>query len=115
ARVVDAGGLRAARGRWIVECGVGAAAQEEAVGAAGILVIADDLARAVDSLRKGAVGGRGIVERGVGAAAQEEAVGNTAGVDVIPDDLARVVDPLCKGALQGPRAGLRIVESRVAA
>ncbi len=60
-----------AGGRGIVESGVGAAAEKEAVVAAAgaVAVIPDDLARGVDAPCKGAQGGRGSVECGEGAAA----------------------------------------------
>jgi hypothetical protein len=61
------------------------------VGAAGVGVIPDDLARVVDTERKSASGGRGIVEGGEGAPAVEEAVGVVTGVIVLPDDLTCVV------------------------
>src|SRR6516164_7941232 len=79
------------------------AAVKETVGAAGILVISDDLARCVDALCKRALGGRGIVEgcvSAVGAAAVQKAVG-AAFVAVRPDDLAHVVDAKCLGGAGG--------------
>ena len=49
-----------------IECGVDAAAQEEAVEPAGILVIPDDLTRTVDAFCNGEVVGQGIIESEVG-------------------------------------------------
>jgi hypothetical protein len=69
ARTVDAECLGTAGGQGIVERGVKAAAQEEAVLAGGVLVSPDDLARTVDAEYLGTGGGQGIVESGVSAAA----------------------------------------------
>ena len=99
ARGVDAGSPRAVGAQRIVERGVSAAAQEEAVGAAGVRVRSDDLARVVDAVGNGAGGGQRI-ERGVSAAAEKEAVG-AADVRVRSDDLARGVDAICNGAVGG--------------
>ena len=67
------------------------------MGATGVGVIPEDLARVVDTERKGASGGHGIVECGERATAEEEAVRVVTGVIVLPDDLTCVVDALCKG------------------
>src|SRR5947207_14784342 len=85
---------------------------KEAVMAAGVLVIPDDLARGVDAECNRVAGGRGIVESGVGAAAVKEAMDLDAGVPVPPDHLARVVDARQNSAV-GP--GQWIVESGVGA
>jgi hypothetical protein len=69
------------------------AAQQEAVGAAGVDVPPDDLACIVDALCNGADGGQGIIEGGEGTAAVEKAVEGVA--EVKPDDLTRIVDASC--------------------
>src|SRR5690348_10095695 len=64
-RVVDAPGGRALRRQRIVEGGVGAAAEEEAVGAASVLVQPGKLVKIIDAECLGGAGkGGGIVERG---------------------------------------------------
>src|SRR6266571_2632712 len=60
-QIIDAPCLGAAGGQGIVESGVGAT-EEEAVVAAGVTIVPDDLARRVDASCNGAAGGRGIVE-----------------------------------------------------
>jgi len=96
----------------IVEGGVNAAAQEEAMGAAGVLVLPDDLAGVVDAEGLGAGGGQRIVDGGVGAAAQEKAVdADAAAGDVKADDLAVIVDAKRSGAV----GGRRIVEGGISA
>jgi len=68
------------------------------VGGGVVLVIPDDLTRAVDAEGLGALGVRGMVERGVGATAKQEALEAVAGLSVVvPNDLARPVDALCEG------------------
>ena len=77
------------------------------MGAGGVLVKADDLARIVDAVCKRAVGGRGIIERGEVATAVTQKAMAAAGIVVMSDDLAHVVDVECQ---RGPGAGGRIIE-----
>jgi hypothetical protein len=100
----------------MVEGDVSTFVVKEAVAAARVIVIADDLPRAIDpkglGALEGADGGRGIVEGGVDATAVQEAVKAGAAVRVPADDLARIIDPSCGGAAV-VRAGQRIVEGCV--
>jgi hypothetical protein len=105
ARGVDAVCEGANGGRGIVEGGVSAAAEKEAVEGAGAPVIPDDLARGVDALRNGTGRGQGIIEGSIRATAFEEAMMATAVVE-IPDDLVHIIDAECLG---GADAG-RIIE-----
>src|SRR5262249_1092314 len=83
--------------RGIVDGSVGAAAIEETVRAADVVVSPDDLARVVDAECGGATWPRqGVVEGSVGAAVIEEAV--VYGADAIrTGDLARIVDAVGLG------------------
>src|SRR5262245_65975965 len=65
---------------------------QEAVVAAGVEVIPDDLARGVDAVCHGVASGQGIVESDVSAAAFEEAVESERGGLVKAHDMAGVVD-----------------------
>ncbi len=94
----------------IVDGGVNAAAQKEAVVAVAVGVHTDDLARVVDAESLGDVfGGQGIGKRGVSAAAEEEAVTAGAGLLINTHDATGGVDAVCKGAGKG---GEGIVQRR---
>src|SRR5205807_1279566 len=80
-------GAGAGRGRRVRQSGF-----EEAVRAAGVDVIRNDLTRVIDTLRNGARGGQGIVDGGVKTPAVEEAVLMAGAVQGSSDDLAGVVD-----------------------
>src|SRR5262249_27574717 len=116
ARIVDARGEGASATQRIVDPGVGAAAQEEAVDAGGGEVIPDDLTRGIDAVCDGRTAARRSMEgggRGEEAAIRvvQEAVPPPAGVEVIPDDLARIVDAVGFGFI----GGRGIVDSGVGA
>ena len=113
AHIVDARCTRDVARRGIVEGGVGAAAEQEAVHVADAVGVAPgDLAGVVDAECSGGPRkGHGIVEGGVAAAAEEEAV-KAAAVLVRPHDLAHIVDAHCTRA-DGARG--RVIEGGVAA
>jgi hypothetical protein len=110
ARVVDRLWHGAPDAQGIVDGGINAAAQEEAVVAVAVSVSADDLAGVVDAESQGVVlGGQGIGKRGVSASAQEEAVTAHGGCLIITDDGTRGVDAVCKRA---GKSGEGIVQGR---
>ena len=65
------------------------------MGAAGVVIMPDDLARGVDALCLRALGGLRIVDVGKDAPAEKEAM--VGAPRVRPDDLARVVNAECLG------------------
>jgi hypothetical protein len=110
ARCVNAFGKGPVDGRWIVESVVGAAAVEEAVDAAGVAVISDDLACIIDTGRSASTERSRIRNVRVNAAVIQKA-GDTWRLGCItPDDLAYVID----GSGLGVR-GERVIESCIAA
>jgi hypothetical protein len=97
APVVDSVGNGALCAQGIIEGGVVAAAVKEAVGAAAVGVISNELAGVVDAYGIGDCR-TGRIDCGVGAAALDEPlIKCLAAGGVIPDDLAGVVDGLGDG------------------
>src|SRR5947208_14399072 len=102
ARIVDDQRNGAGGGKGIVEGDVlGTAPEKEAMDAAGVLIIADDLLRGIDAACKGGALGSRLdeIEVGRGDAAirvVQEAVVVAAGVPVEPNDLACIVMPTAR-------------------
>jgi len=65
------------------------------MGAGGVVVMSDDLARGVDAGGLAAEGGEGIIDGGENAPAEKEAMG--VALRESTDDLPRVVDAECPG------------------
>jgi hypothetical protein len=107
ATVIDAKCLRAPqrqgisrrRGQRVVDRGEGAAAQQEAVLAAGVLVVPDDLTGIIDAEGPSASGGEGIVDCCEGAVAVPQKPVDAARVGESPHDLSPAVDAGCLSAL----------------